>query len=173
MLLQLLFVVSSVAYRSISNSNFPVKMPRFCCVYSCSTTASKENCITVHLIPYFEDSRPVAKQRRKRWIDFVRKTRAKWTPSKYSGICSQHFNVGDYEQSLAMPSLLPGFSESFKRELVRDQFGISAVPSIYPARPSSSAQGQNKETVSVRGSRCHRQISTIYCFALIALKYQC
>ena len=73
MLLRLLFVVSSVAYRSISNSNFPVKMPRFCCVYGCSTTASKEKGITVHLIPYFEDTRPVAKQRRKRWIDFVRK----------------------------------------------------------------------------------------------------
>ena len=32
-----------------------------------------------------------AKKRRKQWINFVNRTRAKWEPTKESRICSEHF----------------------------------------------------------------------------------
>ena len=47
------------------------KMPRRCVVFGCSEVANSEKGISVHVIPYFEDNRPVSVRHRKRWVDFV------------------------------------------------------------------------------------------------------
>ena len=52
-------------------------MPGMCVVGGCSNTASSEVGISLHMIPFFGDSRSEAKKRRKRWVDFVKAKRAK------------------------------------------------------------------------------------------------
>ena len=74
-------------------------MPR-CVVFGCSEVANSEKGISVHVIPYFGDNRPVSVSRRKRWTDFVARTRKNWKDSQSSAICSKHFTPEDFERSL-------------------------------------------------------------------------
>ena len=101
-------------------------MPFKCVVYGCSNTPDLQKCIAIHRIPYYGDSRPEAVKRRKRWIDFVKQKRAKWEPSKSSGVCSKHFTVDDFQRRLDLPNLTePGFPR-----LKTDDLGVSSIPSV-------------------------------------------
>ena len=71
-------------------------MPDRCVVYGCSNEGTQGGTICFHRIPYWEDTRPEAKARKKQWIDFVRRRRDRWEPTKNSVICSEHFLPGDY-----------------------------------------------------------------------------
>ena len=54
-------------------------MPKGCVVGNCSNVADKTKNIAIHVIPFYGDDRPIAKSRRKQWVDFVRKKREeKW-----------------------------------------------------------------------------------------------
>ena len=65
-------------------------MPKRCVVWNCSNVADKTKNIALHVIPFYGDDRPIAKSRRKEWVDFVRKKRGqKWSPYKSSVICSR------------------------------------------------------------------------------------
>ena len=107
-------------------------MPDRCVVFGCRNENGydcKARGISLHKIPFFGDERPVAKRRRKLWVDFVRTKRAKWDPTKHSAICSQHFKSDDF----ASPTVsLPGFGGHMKAVLKRDDIGISAIPSVQP-----------------------------------------
>ena len=109
-----------------------VKMPDRCVVFGCKNSNSKEfreRGLSLHRIPFFEDQRPIAKKRRKLWVDFVNVKRQKWEPSKYSSVCSQHFTEGDFERPTILQ--LPEFQPP-RRDLKRDEVGISVFPSIQP-----------------------------------------
>ena len=112
------------------------KMPGRCVLGGCSNTASLEKGIGLHAIPFFDDSRPEATKRRKRWIAFVKTKRAQWKPSKSSVICSNHFQPTDFEHRFAT---LPGQSLYFPR-LNRDDFGISAYPTVHVGSPVQTPQ---------------------------------
>ena len=71
-------------------------MPARCVVGGCSNVPNAEQGIALHFIPLIDDVWPEAKRRRRRqWIRFVN-VRAKWNPTKYSGICSAHFANEDF-----------------------------------------------------------------------------
>ena len=75
-------------------------MPDRCVVFGCSNRADAEKGIFLHRISFWNDEPPEAKRRRKIWVNFVATKRAKWTPSKFSAICSEHFVPDDFEKSL-------------------------------------------------------------------------
>ena len=57
------------------------------------------------------------------WVDFVKKNRAKWEPSKNSAICSVHFKPEDFQRLFAS---LPGQSTPYIPRLNSDDFGVAA-----------------------------------------------
>ncbi len=54
-----------------------------CVAYGCSNTYKDE--VSMHTFP----SRDT--EARKQWVDFVKKDRADWEPTRYSNLCSAHF----------------------------------------------------------------------------------
>ncbi|CAB3984914.1 THAP domain-containing 1-like [Paramuricea clavata] len=78
-------------------------MPSRCVVFGCSNTCDPKNGVILHKIPYDGDSRPEAIKRRKRWVDFVKRKRAKWEPSSTSCICSRHFELDAFVRKVNLP----------------------------------------------------------------------
>ena len=77
--------------------SFCGKMPERCVVYGCSNTTDKENDIFLNQIPFWDESSSDAVKRRKKWMDFVRRRRYKWTPTRSSVVCSKHFTPECFE----------------------------------------------------------------------------
>ena len=99
-------------------------MPERCVVYGCNNTSSSKKGISLYHIPYWEDNRPVAKDRRKKWLDFIRRKRDKWTPSFGSVVCSEHFTEDSFEYG-------SNTVQKYKvPRLKRDEIGVTAVPSV-------------------------------------------
>ena len=133
-------------------SCFDEEMPRRCVVYGCNSTPNRDEGISVHIIPFFGDNRPEAVARRRRWVNFVKRTRAQWEPTKNSAVCSKHFKPEDFEQPLAQSSLFP---VTFLTTLRHDDFGKVAYPSIYPTTEQAETESsQSIERKRRRVSRC-------------------
>ena len=142
-------------------------MPDRCVVYGCSNKNDKvgrDIGISLHRLPFWGDERPLAKKRRKQWVDFVKRRRANFTPSQYSAICSEHFKAEDFENRIP---LLPGFMGKMQAVLRRDDFGIVAFPSVYLPTPQEEPSAWPKSTTSSRKtSRDHRQVGKVLAFTL-------
>ena len=96
-----------------------------CVAGGCSNTPDPENGIFLHKIPFADDHRPVAKKRRKNWVDFVKTKRAKWEPMSSSCVCSVHFKDADFERRF------PTGNETYRvLRLKTDETGIIPAPSI-------------------------------------------
>ena len=121
------------------------KMPGRCVVGGCSNTASLENCIALHSIPFYGDTRPEAKKQRKRWVDFVKMKRGKWEPSKSSVICSRHFQPTDFERRF---NFLPGQSLQFPK-LKTDEFGVSVYPTVHAGTEQTPQSERSKRKVRI------------------------
>ena len=102
-------------------------MPHRCVVYGCSNVVCKTKEISLHVFPFANDDRPMAKKRRKKWVDFVRRKRLNFEPSASSKICSKHFKAEDFVRQFAVH--LPG-SERMKPFLKCDEFGVCVYPTI-------------------------------------------
>ena len=102
-------------------------MPDRCVVFGCSNLANVAKGISLHRIPFLNDERSEAKRRRKRWIDFVKATRDKWVPTKNSAVCSEHFTPDSFARRFGVMS---DSEARFSPRLTRDDFGISAYPTI-------------------------------------------
>ena len=111
-------------YQSVTKAG---KMPSRCVVYGCSNAPDPANGIILHKIPYDEDLRPEAIKRRKLWVDFVKRKRAKWEPSSSSCVCSKHFKAEDFQRIVN----LVGQQETYRPVLKRDDIGITSFPSVY------------------------------------------
>ena len=113
--------------------NFEI-MPERCVVYGCNNTASTIKGISLYRIPYFGDSRPIAKSRRQKWVSFIQRKRDKWQPSISSVVCSQHFTEESFEYG----------SDTVKKykapKLKRDEIGITAFPSLLSKATSSETE---------------------------------
>ncbi len=96
-------------------------------VFGCSNLANTQKGISLHRIPFWDDERPEAKRRRKIWANFVATKRAKWAPSKFSAICSEHFNPEDYEKYLVE---IPG-TKDYTPRLKKDKIGIVVYPTKF------------------------------------------
>ena len=103
-------------------------------------------CIRYRFGPFWEDERPEAKKRRKRWVSFVQQRRTKWLPEKGSKICSKHFKDGDFTRLFF---LLPGQSKPVIPRLKRDAIGVTVYPSIQvPLQQPSSISKRGRIVVS-------------------------
>jgi hypothetical protein len=78
-------------------------MPSRCVVFGCSNIPDPANGIVLHRIPFDGDLRPEAVKRRKRWVDFVKRRRAKWELSSTSCVCSKHFKQDDFDKIANVP----------------------------------------------------------------------
>ena len=56
-------------------------MPGRCVAGGCSAFPDVEKGLVLHAIPFYNDDRPEARKRRKKWVDFVKQKRAKWEPT--------------------------------------------------------------------------------------------
>ena len=121
------------------------KMPGHCVVGGCSNTASFENCIALHSIPFYGDTRSEAKKRRKRWIDFIKTKCGKWEPLKSSVIGSRHFQPTDFKRRF---NFLPGQSLQFQR-LKGDEFGISVYPTVHAGTEQTPQSKRSKRKVRI------------------------
>lgn len=135
-------------------------MPERCVVYGCSNLANSAKGISLYRIPYWEDDRPLAKSRRKKWLDFIQRKRAQWTPSFGSVVCSEHFTEDCFEYG----------SDAVKKyktpKLKRDEVGVTAVPSLL-----SKATNVESER-SLRMKR--KQKVCNFCFSChVILTYSC
>ena len=126
----------------------------------CGESACGDKGVSVHIIPYFGDERPVAVDRRKRWTDFVEKTRKNWQASKTSGVCSKHFSPDDYELTFGSPSLLPGFQGSFLKHLRRDVLGTTAYPTIDVPKKTKTSKLVSSSARPKPSDCSHRQVKT-------------
>ena len=97
-------------------------MPDRCVVAGCSNTPNPEKGIALHQIPFYGDERSKSKARRKKWTDFVKLKREKWSPTASSAVCSCHFAPEDFTRRL------PFSSERFQKTLLKDEIGILPVP---------------------------------------------
>jgi hypothetical protein len=102
-------------------------MPKRCVVAGCGNVGDKEKGVSVHIIPYSGDERNEARKRRKKWVDFVKLKRAKWTPTQYSIICSEHFKPDDFSKRFAH---IEGQTFVGNNVLKRDEFGICVFPTV-------------------------------------------
>ena len=117
------------------------EMPTICVAAGCSNQKDEAQGISLHVIPFFEDDRPEAKRRRKKWIDFVKLKRAKWEPSKRSVICSVHFKPEDFERRFALGE--PG-GKSMPRWLCKDGFGCCVFPTIHTVGQEDAMEKPSK-----------------------------
>jgi hypothetical protein len=135
-------------------------MPDRCAVYGCSNEASLERKISVHRIPYFNNNSATAKKRRKQWEDFVKRKRAKWSPTKNSAVCSEHFTPDSFERRF---DFLPG-----QARLIKDDVGIVSTPTIY--KPVA----KDEDVLSIRSRRLVRNrfsLFTSFIYKIIANRY--
>ena len=103
-------------------------MPNRCVVAGCNNTTNIEEGISLHSIPFYDDNRPEAKKRRKKWVDFVKSKRARWTTTQHSVICSKHFKEEDFDRMFSIPGeIVPKVISRLKR----DDFGVHVYPSIH------------------------------------------
>jgi hypothetical protein len=131
-------------------------MPKRCVVYKCDSVANAAEGISLHTIPFHGDDRPEAVKRRRRWVNFVKRTRQGWEDSKWSCVCSKHFTADDYEQPLASTSSLPEFSDKFQRTLNHDAFGKVAFPSVYPDRRAVESATTTTDTLDTTDQESRR-----------------
>ena len=71
-----------------------------CSVEGCNNEGKKGSGISLFRIPFEDDKRNEAKERRQRCIDFVA-TSKKWSvllPTKSARVCSDHFLEADFER---------------------------------------------------------------------------
>ena len=120
-------------------------MPKYCVVTHCKSESNLKEGISLHTIPFFNDDRPEAKKRRKRWVDFVCLHRKRWLESKWSATCSKHFKPQDYETQF---SNIKGLETSVHPILRQDEFGIVAYPTVFVSdeekAPPQSARTRRK-----------------------------
>ena len=98
-------------------------------VFRCSVEGCKSegSGITLFKIPFENDSRSEAIERRQVWIDFVvssKKWAADWQPTKSTRVCCQHFNDEDFERRFDMLG-----SYNIKK-LRTDHVGVAARPTL-------------------------------------------
>ena len=139
-------------------------MPTICVAAGCSNQKDKAKGISLHVIPFFEDERPEAKRRRKKWVDFVKQKRAKWQPSKHSVICSVHFKPEDFERRF---DCLQQGGKAPSRWLRKVEFGC-CVPNYL-----RSWEKHNRRTIKARethGKSLLYKISHLWSFCLLIVK---
>ena len=96
-------------------------MPERCVVAGCSNITNIENGVSLHRLPFFNDERPEAKRRRRKWIESVNRKHAMWLPSKSFVVSSVHFMPEDFANRFVA---LPELNKGLHRKLIEDDIGF-------------------------------------------------
>lgn len=118
-------------------------MPSRCVVFGCSNTPDPASGIALHKIPYDKDFRPEAIERRQRWLDFIKRKRAKWEPSSTSCVCSNHFKPDDFVRGVC----LPGQKKTYTPWLKRDDIGVIPHPTVYAREGEVELSGRAARSI--------------------------
>ena len=108
-------------------------MPGRCVVGGCTTFPDVQKVRVLHAIPFDKDE---VRKRGKKWIDFVKQTRAKWELTRNSSICSKHFTKDDFIRG-------SGFVDEVSNKpiiprLKRDDIGINVMPTVHAKAMTTS-----------------------------------
>ena len=123
-------------------------MPERCVVYGCSNTTDRENDIFLYQIPFWDESSSDAVKRRKKWMDFARRRRDKWTPTRSSVVFLKHFTPECFEYGLATV-------EKYKTpRLKRDEFGVCVYPTLQTNQIPDFAESERAKRVKRRKVSC-------------------
>ena len=93
--------------------------------------------ISIHTIPFFNDSRPEAVKRRRKWISFVNASRKNWTASKHSVICSVHFSPEDF-------SCLYFEGQKYQQRLKKAEIGVTPIPRVHIVKASQEETNKRR-----------------------------
>ena len=96
------------------------KMPNRCVAANCGNFPDIDRGICLHLIPFYENYNPVARKRRRQWVEFVRAKRSNFFPTSASRLCSVHFKPEDYIRRF---HVLESQGKSCMPRLIRDEVG--------------------------------------------------
>ena len=153
-----------VYYRgSILAENFTI-MPERCVVFGCSNTADRANGIFLYQIPFWDDTRHILVKRRKNWVDFVKRKRDKWTPTRSSVVCSKHFTEDCFEYG---SDTVPKYRTP---RLKKDEHGVSVFPTIFHINVESS-ESERTQRLNKRRKVCVKRRIALVKFAYIILQY--
>ena len=144
------------------------KMPKRCVAAGCSNVSNLKEGISLHKLPFYDDDRPEAKKRRKKWVDFIRLKRMKWQPSQSSVLCSEHFRREDFVRSANL-----GDEQNLdiaKRWLRTDDFGVCVFPSVHAKALVPNPNDKPASNRAKRMVRCVRLYRS-WCTAVYHLSF--
>ena len=78
---------------------------------------------------------------RKRWVDWVKRKRAKWEPSVHSYLCSVHFKAEEFMFQFGNEVDLSN------KWLQRDELGVCVFPSIHSGAKEKPISARDKRMV--------------------------
>ena len=135
-------------------------MPNRCVAGHCGNFPNLELGIVLHAFPSYGDERPIAKRRRRRWVEFVKAKRAKWEPTPSSRLCSAHFKPEDFMRRF---SNLEGQGQPVIPRLIRDEIGVLPVPTIHstPKMTLTDRPDPSSGLSAAQRRRGNRQVSGI------------
>ena len=106
---------------------FVRNMPNRCVAANCENFPDVDRGICFHLIPFYENENPVARKRRRQWVEFVKVKRSNFFSTSASRLCSAHFKPEDFIRRF---HVLEGQGKSSIPRLIRDEVGVIPVPTI-------------------------------------------
>lgn len=109
-------------------------MPHRCVVGGCSNIKDISRNISLHKFP--SDV-----QLRRTWEKQVQKTRAKWTATDSSEICSTHFTEDSFERT---PQLMAQYGLEVRRKRALKK---NAIPTIFPTTSGTASVGNKTPPV--------------------------
>ena len=120
---------SAIALARGRTTTATVSMVNRCVAVGCSNTPSDR--VSLHKFP-------ADPKLREKWVKQVRRTRAQWTPTKHSVLCSKRFTEDSFEVDSTIAAT---FGISKKRRLKPD-----AVPTVFLRHSSVGSASQDQLT---------------------------
>ena len=91
----------SIANECVTVVFFLWKIPKNASFMGVLIPQTTKNYIFLYQIPFWDESSSDAVKRRKKWVDFVRRRRYKWTAASSSVVCSKHLTLECFEYGSA------------------------------------------------------------------------
>jgi hypothetical protein len=121
-------------------------MRKHCVVAGCSST-HKDG---VSLFSFPRDSRM-----RRLWIRQVQRTRAKWTATPSSSICSKHFSESSFESSSLLASIISQTNIYDLSCIILDKFEIEKRPKLKKDAVPTILNFSSEKTKATRSSMAY------------------
>ena len=111
---------------------------------SCKNSTSTEG-ISMHAFPS-------DKETRKKWVDFVRRHRPHFQPTRYSALCSIHFEAQCFNRMFSL-AYLEGQSGSSSFTKSKRRLEKGSVPTIHAANEPEQKESVSDKSQTSKGSQ--------------------